>query len=80
MAGPPNQPRLPEHGQSNSVAPSYRGPRSAALCALARKERAKLSEVTILTVEQRHVSKWRDRSNSKVLTLKQVLDQLRAAR
>lgn len=56
------------------------GPVDVALCALARKERAELSEVTILTVEQKQVSKWRDRSKSKVLTLLQVLDQLRAAR
>ena len=56
------------------------GPVDVALCALARNERFDHPDVTILTIEQRHVSKWRDRSKSKVITLLQVLDQLRSAR
>jgi hypothetical protein len=56
------------------------GPVDVALCALARKERSELSEVTILTIEQNQVLKWRARSESNVMTLSQVLAQMRSDR
>ena len=56
------------------------GPVDVALCALAREQRGEHAVVTILTIEQRHVLKWRTRSESNVMTLLQVLEQIRSDR
>jgi hypothetical protein len=56
------------------------GPVDVALCALALSERARQQDVVIVTDEQRHASKWRQRSDSRVMTLLQVLEEIRADR